>query len=57
MIEICRKCPNEALQGPIPSKHEHGRAQWEEGPGSAILGRVNQGKGSRQRRRMATEDD
>jgi hypothetical protein len=43
MIEIHRKSPNEARQRPIPGEHEHGRARWEEGPGLAILGRVDQG--------------
>jgi hypothetical protein len=57
MIEICRKSPNEARQRPVPSKYEHGQAQWEEGPSSAILGRVDQGQGCHHRRRVATEDD
>jgi hypothetical protein len=37
-IEICIKSPNEAPQGPILGKHDHGRAQREEGPSLAILG-------------------
>jgi hypothetical protein len=43
-IKICRKYQNEARQGHIPGKHEHGQAQWEEGPGSTISGWVDQGK-------------
>jgi hypothetical protein len=29
MIEIHRKSPNEARQGPVPTEYEHGRAQGE----------------------------
>jgi hypothetical protein len=57
MIEICRKSPNKTRQGPVPGEHEHGRAQWKEGPGSAISGRVDQGQGHHRKRRAATEDD
>jgi hypothetical protein len=56
-IEICRKSPNIARQGPIPSKHEHGQARWEEGLGSAMSGRVDQGQGHRHRRGTTTKDD
>jgi hypothetical protein len=41
MIKICRKSSNEAQQGPIPDEHEYGQALWEESPGSAISGRVD----------------
>jgi hypothetical protein len=57
MIEIYRKSPDEARQGPVPSEYEHGRARGEEGPGSAILGRDDQWKRGHHRRRMTTEDD
>jgi hypothetical protein len=42
---------------PIPDEYEHGRDQGEEGPGSAISGRDNQGKGGHHRRRTAAKDD
>jgi hypothetical protein len=57
MIEIYRKSPNEARQGPVPTEYEHGRAQGEEDPGSAISSRVDQGKGGCHRRAMTAEDD
>jgi hypothetical protein len=57
MIEIYRKFPNEARQGPVPGKYEYGRARREEGPGSAISGRVDQGQRGHRKRRAATEDD
>jgi hypothetical protein len=57
MIENCRKSPNEARQEPNPNEHEHDQARWEEGLGSAISGRVNQGQGHHHRRRATTEDD
>jgi hypothetical protein len=56
-IEICRKPLNEARQGHIPSEHEHSRARWEKGPGSAISGRVDQGQRGCHRGRTTTEDD
>jgi hypothetical protein len=56
MIEIYRKSPNEARQGSVPGKYEHGRAQWK-GLGSAILGQVDQWQGGHYRRRMVTKDD
>jgi hypothetical protein len=56
MVEICRESPNEARHGPVLSKHEHGRARWEEGPGLAISGRVDQGEGGRHRRATTVED-
>jgi hypothetical protein len=57
-IEICRKSSNEARQGPVPVEHDHDQARWEEGPGLAISGRVNQGQGHHHhRRRVAIEDD
>jgi hypothetical protein len=43
MIGIYKKSPNEAPQGLVLGEHEHGQAQWEEGPGLAISGRVDQG--------------
>jgi hypothetical protein len=57
MIEIYRKSPNEARQGPVPDKHELGRAQWKESPSSTISSRVDQGQGCRHRRRTTIEDD
>jgi hypothetical protein len=57
MIEICRKSPNKARQRPVPHEHEHGQAQWEEGPGLTIIGRVDQGRGGRHRRRAVVKDD
>jgi hypothetical protein len=54
---MCRMSPNIARQGPVPSKHEHGLARWEEGPGLAMSGRVDQGQGRHHRRGMATKDD
>jgi hypothetical protein len=56
-IEIWKKSLDEARQGPVPGKHEHGRAREEEGPGSAISGRDNQREGGHHRRRAATKDD
>jgi hypothetical protein len=56
-IEICLKSPNEARQGPVPNKHEHGRARREEGLSSAISDPVNQGQGCRRRRRTTIKDD
>jgi hypothetical protein len=56
-IESFREPPNEARQRLIPDKHEHDQALWEEGPGSAISGRVNQGQGGHHRRGVAIEDD
>jgi hypothetical protein len=44
MIEICRKSPNEARQGLIPGKHDHGQARWEEGPNSASQAKSTKGK-------------
>jgi hypothetical protein len=49
--------PNEARQRPVLDKYEHGRARWEEGFGSAISGRVDQGQGDHHRRRMDAKDD
>jgi hypothetical protein len=57
MIKICRECSNKARQRPIPGKHEHGRARREEGPGSAISGRVDQSQGGCYRRGTTVEDD
>jgi hypothetical protein len=57
MIEICRKSPNEAQQGFIPGKPEHGRARWEEDPGSTILGLIDKRQGDRHSRGAATDDD
>jgi hypothetical protein len=57
MIEICRKSPDEARQGPVPDEYEHGRARREEGPRSAISSRDDQGKRVHHRRRTAAEDD
>jgi hypothetical protein len=48
---------DEVGQGLIPNKYENGRARGEEGLGSAISGRDNQGKGGHHMRRMATKDD
>jgi hypothetical protein len=56
-IEICKKSPDEARQGPISCEYEHGRARGEEGPSSAISGRDDQGKGGCHRRRTTAEDD
>jgi hypothetical protein len=56
MIKICRKSPDEARQGSIPSGFEHGLDRGEEGSASAISGRENQGKGGCHRRRTTTED-
>jgi hypothetical protein len=57
MIEVCGESPNEAQQRSVPSYHEYGRAQWEEGLGSTILGRVNQGQRGHHRRGEIAEDD
>jgi hypothetical protein len=57
MIEIYRKSPKEARQGPVPDKHEYDQARWEEGPDSAISGRVNQGQGGCHKRGVTAEDD
>jgi hypothetical protein len=57
MIEICRESPDETQQGPILGEYEHGRARGEEGSGSAIAGRDDQGKGGCHRRRTTAEDD
>jgi hypothetical protein len=57
LIEICKESPNEARQRPVPGKHEHGGIRWEEGPGSTISGRVDQGQGGHHRRRTTAEDD
>jgi hypothetical protein len=48
---------DEVGQGLIPNKYENGRARGEEGLGSAMSGRDNQGKGGHHTRRMATKDD
>jgi hypothetical protein len=56
MIEICRKSPDEARQGPIPGEYEHGRARGWEGPVSAISGWDDQGKRGHHRRRTTAKD-
>jgi hypothetical protein len=56
-IEIRKKFSDEAQQGPIHDEYKHGQAQGEDGPGSAILGQDGKGKGGRNRRRTAIEDD
>jgi hypothetical protein len=57
VLQICRKFSNEARHGPIPGADEHGRASWEEGIGSTISGRVDQGHGGHLRRVTTVEDD
>jgi hypothetical protein len=39
MIEICKKSPDEARQGPVPDEYEHSRAR-----GEKVLVRPSQAK-------------